>query len=245
VTTKLHQIVAIERSHNTIEERRLTEAYKTIQKDQLFNGIEKTYEPRDDQGDKLPSESTKVQQTTEGLLNDAATALTRLFDLRLTKDVANRVARADLVLDGVTLYPDVPVTFLLTLEQKLVDLRTFVVNLPVLDPSETWEHDSASGQWKSKPTMATRSKKVPRSFTKAEATDKFPAQVELYMEDVIVGDYTTYKFSGRTSKQRQDQLLDRIDKLTNAVRFAREEANRIEIEDFKIGDALLNYILRG
>ena len=243
--TKLNQIVATERTANTNAERDLTEAYHTVQKDQLFGGIEKSYKPRDDAGDKLPTESTKVQQTTEALLDAAANALIRLFDLRYTKDVANRVAKADLVVDGVTLQTDVPVTFLLTLEDKLTHLRTFVTHLPVLDPAETWEHDGASGVWKSKPIEATRTQKVPKTVEKAPATDKHPAQVELYMADVIVGDYTTYRFSGRTSKERQDHLLVQIDKLIRGAKFAREAANNIEIEELEIGKTLLDFILRG
>ena len=46
-----------------------------------------------------------------------------------------------------------------------------------------------------------RTKKVPRNHVKAEATEKHPAQVEVYYEDVAVGYWTTVKFSGALPAQ--------------------------------------------
>lgn len=68
-----------------------------------------------------------------------------------------------------------------------------------------------------------RTKKVPRNHVKAEATDKHPAQVDVYYEDVPVGYWTTVKFSGALPARRVNELLDRVEKLQQAVKFAREE----------------------
>lgn len=47
---------------------------------------------------------------------------------------------------------------------------------------------------------------VPRNHVKAEATDKHPAQVEVYHEDVPVGYWTTVKFSGALPARRVNEL---------------------------------------
>ena len=83
---------------------------------------------------------------------------------------------------------------------------------------------------------------MPRNHVKAEATDKHPAQVEVYYEDVTVGYWRTVKFSGALPGQRVNELLERVEKLQQAVKFAREEANNTEASDQKVGEKLLSYL---
>jgi len=93
--------------------------------------------------------------------------------------------------------------------------------------------------------QTTKTKKIPRNHVKAEATDKHPAQVEVYYEDVVVGYWRTVKFSGALPASRVKELLDRVDKLQQAVKFAREEANNSEVTDQHIGDRFFAYLLDG
>lgn len=242
--TLLNQIVAVEKGVKSDAERKLTDALHLAQRETLFGGIAKTYKKKDDDGDDLPPESTRVQQDVESIIEAVGRALTRLFDVTLTKDVANCEAKADVVIDGLDgpLLTDVPVTYLIFLEKRLVDLRTFVSKLPLLDPAEDWEWDGTAGAWANNPTGTTKSKKVMRAFETARATDKFQAQVVTYQEDVIVGYWTTTKFSGRIKQERQDQLLDRIKKLSEAVKMAREKANTAVIIDQNAGEAVFGYL---
>ena len=83
---------------------------------------------------------------------------------------------------------------------------------------------------------------MPRNHVKAEATEKHPAQVEVYYEDVAVGYWTTVKFSGALPAQRVNELLERVEKLQHAVKFAREEANGTEVTDQRVGDAVFGYL---
>ena len=87
-----------------------------------------------------------------------------------------------------------------------------------------------------------RTKKVPRNHVKAEATEKHPAQVEVYYEDVPIGYWTTVKFSGALPARRVNELLERVEKLQQAVKFAREEANGTEVTDQRVGDAVFGYL---
>jgi hypothetical protein len=243
--TQLNQIVAIENTAAKAAEDERTNAYHTLQKDAIFGGISRVYDPIDDDGDKLPPESVKVIANAESLLNDFATATTRFFDLRLTKEAANQIAEADLVVDGITIAKNVPVTYLIQLEKELVHVRTFVSKLPLLDPAENWHADGASGAFVTDEKQTHRTNKIPKAFVAYPATDKHPAQVQVFQEDVITGYWTTKKFSGRVSKQRQTELATRVNKLIEAVKLAREEANRLEVTDRKIGAALFGYVLNG
>ncbi|MGH2508231.1 MAG: hypothetical protein ACRDHZ_12630, partial [Ktedonobacteraceae bacterium] len=125
---------------------------------------------------------------------------------------------------------------------QLVDLHTFIKKLPILDASETWAFDQSADCWATEPMMTTKTKKVPRNHVKAEATEHHPAQVEVYYEDVTVGNWRTIKFSGSLPAKRVNELLARVEKLQEATKFAREEANSMETGDVKTGEAILGYL---
>ena len=241
--TRLNQIIAVEKGVKSRSYADLTEAHHTLQKSALLAGIARTYQPRDDDGEQYPPESTRVQVRADDVLRGTAATLTRLFDITATKDWANCQAKADVVVDGQTVLTGVPATYLLFLEKQLTDLHTFIAKLPVLDAAETWARDEAADCWATEPVQTTRTRKIPRNHVKAEATDKHPAQVEVYYEDVVVGNWRTVKFSGAMPASRIKSLLERVDKLARAVKFAREEANSLEITDQHLGERVFGYLL--
>jgi hypothetical protein len=240
--TKLNQIIAVEKGVKSKSFQELTEAHHNVQKASLLSGISRAYQPKDEEGEQLPPESTRVQIKAEEVLRQTAATLTRLFDVTATKDWANCTAKADVTVDGRTLAKDVPVSYLLFLEKQLTDLHTFVKKLPVLDAAESWVHDPSSDAWKTEPVKTIKTKKVPRNHVKAEATEKHPAQVEVYYEDIPVGYWTTVKFSGALPALRVNELLGRVEALQNAVKFAREEANGTVVTDQHVGEAVFGYL---
>ena len=242
MATKLSQIIAIEKGVKSKSYADLTQAHHDVQKQALLTGLSRTYQPKDEDGEQLPPEATRVQVKAEDVLRQIAGNLTRLFDVTATKDWANCAARADVVVDGRTLLRDVPVSYLLFLEKQLTDLHTFVKKLPVLDAAESWTFDPSSDWYRTEPVRTIRTKKVPRNHVKAEATEKHPAQVEVYYEDVAVGYWTQTKFSGALPAQRVNELVERVEKLTQAVKFAREEANTFEVTDQRVGEAVFGYL---
>lgn len=239
---KLNQIIAVEKNVKSRALQELTEAHHSLQKTALLSGIARTYRPKDEEGEQLPPESTKVQLKGEDVIRKTTETLVKLFDVVATKDWANCRAKADVVVDGQKLLSDVPATYLLFLEKQLVDLHTFIKKLPILDASETWLFDQSADCWATEPVMTTKTKKVPRNHVKAEATEHHPAQVEVYYEDVTVGNWRTIKFSGSLPAKRINELLTRVEKLQEAVKFAREEANGMETEEVKTGEAILSYL---
>lgn len=243
--TKLNQIIAVEKGVKNNAFETLTNAYQLLQKSALLGGIARSYTPKDDEGDRLPAESTKVQIRVDDVITSVETSLVRLFDLTLTKDLANSSAVADISVEGTVLATAVPVTTLLFLEKQLTDLSTFIRKLPVLDPAETWIHSDTADCYATPTTGSVRTKKVPKSFVRSEATPQHPAQVDLFHEDVIVGTWQTVKYSGALPTARVAEMSQRVAKLLTAVKFAREEANGTLVTDAKMGERIFSYILTG
>lgn len=241
-STRLAQIVAIVSGVKTRTEQALTRAYQTVQKPGPFNGIARTYRPRDDDGEVLPPESTPVQARVEDLIRETATAISRMLDVVATQEWANTTARADLVVDNIVIVENVPATYLMWLEKQVVHLRTFISRLPVLDVGENWAYDEDARAWSTDPIETTRTKKIPRNHVLAKATDRHPEQVQVYNEDVVVGYWRTVRFSGAMPAATVFELTGRVERLLDGVRQARERANMITVTDVDAGDRIMNFV---
>lgn len=240
--TKLNQVIAVIPSKKTKTTTTVTQIYHSVQKPALFEGISRTYSPKDEDGERLPSESKAVQVKVGDLIKEATSTWTEMFDVVATQDNANCSARANVVVDGKTILSSVPVTHLLFLEKQLNDVATFIGKLPTLDPADTWQYQEASDQYASVPAETTRTKKIPKAFVKAPATKEHPAQVEMFYEDLVAGYWKTVKFSGAIPAKTKNEYLERVRKLHEAVVKAREEANSLEVTNVSEGGAIFNYI---
>ncbi len=244
--TRLNQILAVRNSVNNDTRQSLTRRHRLLANKALLSGQARTYTPHDDDDFVHPSESTKVQVSAEAELRAIASELTRLFDINACLDWTNQLARADVVItsgaEPFVLLRDVPVTYLLFLEKQLVHIETLVRNLPLLDPAEQWQHDPATDGYKSDPVGSVKSKKVRRNHVLAPATDRHPAQVESFTEDVPIGKWSTIKYSGALPASRVNALLGRVLSLSQAVKFAREQANQTEVVDVRPGKAVFDFL---
>lgn len=241
---KLNQIVAVEKSVKSRVYGEITEMHKASQKAELFNGFVKNYRKKDEEGEDYPPERKKVTQNADALLSQAATLLTELFDVTATKDWGNCHAVADVVIDGETLIKDAPVPFLLFLEKQITDLHTFLEKIPTLDEADDWSRDENSGLFKTSPIATQRTKKVQRPVVLYEATKEHPAQTQMISEDVVVGYWDTVKHSGALPTPRKKQLVERVEKLSKAVKFAREQANGANADNQEIGRKVFDYLLK-
>lgn len=240
----LNQIIAIEKGIKGDAYSELTAINKIAQKPDSFYGIARAYEPLDDDGEKLPSESKRVQVTAVDLLGRAARSLTDLMRVTARKEWSNAVAKADVEVDGRVIVKDAPVTYLLFLEKQLNDLNTFVSNLPTLDTGTSWTRDPNSGLYRSSEVRTSRSKKLQKALVLYQATPEHPAQTQLVTEDILVGYWATVALSGAIPPTVKEALLSRIGKLRIAVKMAREKANSVdEVESPDVGEAVFQYVL--
>lgn len=239
---KLNQIIAIEKGVKSRVYGEVTDLHKSSQKPDLFHGFVKTYRKRDEEGEDYPPERKKVQLNADALLARVAELLTELFDVTASKDWANCHAVADIEVDGRVLVTGAPTPYLLFLEKQLSDLHTFVSKLPELDEADDWFKDENSGLFKTTAIPTHRTKKIQKPIVLYEATKEHPAQTQMITEDVIVGYWDTIKQSGAIPMPRKQQLLERVEKLAKAVKFAREQANSAEAPHQKIGRPIFDYL---
>jgi len=241
---RLNQVNALVTGQKGEAEKVVGEFYKVLQKPDLFEGMERTYKPLDEEtGEKLPAESQKVQFRVNQLMENSSKKWAEMWDLVFTQDVGNQSARADIVVDGRVVVPQVPVTSLLFLEKQINDVETFLSKLPTPDPAEDWVQDENTDLLKTKQTLSNRTKKIPRNHVKAEATQHHPAQVEVYSEDVHVGSWQKIRYSGSIPAKSKNNLLEKARKLKNAVKLAREEANMLDVKLVKIGEPIFKFLL--
>jgi hypothetical protein len=244
---KLNQLNAVEKGTKTRVYEAVTEAHKTLQKEALFNGIARTYRPKDDDptkptGEVLPPEEQKVTARAAQVIKETAAKWTELLDVSASRDWANCEAKADVVVDGQTLVKGAPVTYLLFLEKQLNDLHTFVKKLPTLPAAEVWEYNSNQDLYATKPVESARTKKITRPMVMYEATKEHPAQVKEVTEDVLCGYWSTIKYSGALPAAQVNEMLRRVETLQQAVKFAREAANEIEAKRVDVGRPVLDFI---
>lgn len=241
---KLNQIVAVVNGKKTEAEKALTEVHRKCTKPELFNGLHRTYRPLDEDGETFPDESKPVEYTTDQALEDSRNILTGLFDVIATQDYSNGAAVADVIVDDNAILENVPVTYLLFLEKQLTSLNTFIAKLPTLDVGENWTKDSNRDLYVGSQYDTHKTKKVLQHKVLYEATKEHPAQVEKWTEDTRVGTWINQKSSGSMPLVEKRVLLEKVKKLQDAVKFARETANSVEVAPVKVGDKVFNYLMK-
>ncbi len=246
-TKKLCQFIAIESAVKNRVTSELTEAHKELQRSELFNGHSRRYEPRNEDptspvGERLPEENKKVVGRAEAVVKLTIDRLVEHYDLAATRAFGNCVAKADVEVDGKVLLKDVPVSHLLFLEKRVDDLLTFIRKLPTLDPTENWEFNASQDLFATAPVHSVRTKKISRALVLYEATKEHPAQVKEITEDVQAGTWSTIKYSSAIPLQKRNEMLRRAEELQKAIKFAREKANSTEVDDKKVGRAVLDFV---
>lgn len=239
----LSQMIAVRKGLRGRTDSEITDHYHDLQRVALFAGLTRSYAPKDEEGDKLPAEYTKVQKDVSEVLQSIAAASTKMLDVLYTVDEGNTVARGEVIVDGHKLF-EAPTPFLLALQKELTHFRTIVSKVPVLDPATRWEEDqTGEARYRSVPEQTTRSRKVLKNHVKAKATDRHPEQVETFTVDEIVGTWTLTKFSSAWSAKERDAMLQRVNELIDAVRKAVEQANATPVKQKQIGESIYAYLL--
>lgn len=250
---QLHQVLAVEPDLQKKATMILEETLKVFKSENhLFNGSVKVYNPlsEDEKAASTADLRTETPCNTTAVrrLDYTAESLIPYWNAVLQKERTNQTAKADLVVDGKTLMTDVPATFLLGMEAKLKSLREVLVKIPTHDLSVTWipDTDMGEGFFKTKDFIVTnRTKKERKSKIIVPATDKQPAQVDQWTEDVKIGEYHETRRTGTMTPLNKSQILGRIDKLIVAVKEARQVANCADLLIDKTTEPLVNFILKG
>lgn len=240
---KLHQLLALLPTIKKNTSRAQTELDHMVQKAAAFKGLSRIYTPREEEGFVHPPESVLVQAFAVNALANFLKVSEELFTLSGTQDLTNCSAKADISIEGVVLASAVPVTHLLFLEKQLIDLKTFITALPILDSDKSWTFDENRGSFVTEPRSTVKTKKITKPVVLYEATKEHPAQVKEASEDIVEGTWTTIDLSGGLSRTQANKYLSNVDTLIKAVISAREEANSIVAQPLNIVKNLFDYVL--
>lgn len=199
--------------------------------------------------DKVDSQ-LNLQTTVRKELKWITEKLAKALDVGHQIDMANTTASSDVVLDnGATLLKSVPPTSLLRLEHRVTEVRDLVHVIGTLDPAKNFVEDPAEGEdvYRARDAERHLGEKQFRYIVMVPPTDKHPAQVKEFMEDVPVTVALTQEWSSLLTVSAKGDMLDRVEEVLRAIKTARARANEMEIDvrQNKIGDAVLGYIFSG
>jgi hypothetical protein len=239
---KLFQHIASEKELsgqvNVIEK----ETLKVFDGSSLFQGLTKTFVPLVEGLPILPGEQKEVVTTVGKRLRYHVGFAAKMFDYELVRDAANQKAKADLVIDGKVAAKDLPVTFLLSAETRMRAQREIFAKMPALDMSRKWEK-AGNELWKHGPNFINREEKKTEPVVMYHATKEHPAQIKEVVTSKVVARFDCTDFSGAVHPGLKAAILERMDKVIEALKAARLRANELEVEERAIGDTLFEYIL--
>jgi hypothetical protein len=239
---KLNQVIALVQGKKARANKALTDVHHGWKPDALM-GLSKTYKPLDEDGEKFPSEKKQVPLLLWEVIRKLRQNLIDYYDVVGTQESTNQMAVADIKVGGTILLAKVPVTVLLFFEKQVTDLLTFAKNLPVLPMDKAWVFDTTKNCFITEPEQTTKTQKRPEVIVKYQATKEHPAQTEMFSVDKTIGHWTTTYMSGCIPAQKREEIVERLEKLQDAVKSAREEANNIEVKSMvNYGGTLFDYI---
>lgn len=245
---KMHELLAAETDLEKVFKDVIKDTTVTLKDNvHLFVGAIRTTEWLDDSKDRpaVPPEYQEITTTVDEQLDIQKDVVIRYFDALLQKERTNQDAKADIVVDGKKIATDVPATFLLGLEKRLLKVMDVYANIPTLPPSVKWKIDKTKGPniWgRVHPEEVFSTEKVIKAQVLYEATKEHPAQVDKIQETVNVAIKKKEVWTGVFSPAHKKEKQERLNKLLIAVKEARQRANMTEVVKVTIGAELFKYI---
>lgn len=187
-------------------------------------------------------ESKDVELTVKDVIKDLFTSWFHFEDVQFQKNSMIQKASADLFI-GDKIIKKMPLTELIALEKRLIEIRKVVEQAPILDASYEWTKSIARNDvWIiSQPKITTKTERIQYPFVLYEATENHPAQIDVIGKDEIVGSYTTVSFSGTITGIQKKDLIKKIDDLIIEVKKSKIKATETSISDVQISVLLNDY----
>lgn len=244
---KLNTLLA-KADHGTSMFNRMIGDYSAFFKNKqgMFEGIKKTFKPRDGYAeDARYMGTTKVATTVEEKLewfeNNATPYLKDVFSIEATNSAG--APRVELIVDGIS-FGKLTALDLMRLKTILTgkQLEDMYTNIPVRSDSEVWlegtdeEYAGRSicqTEMLKGVTRTTESEEVilkDPNLDPAKLPANYNAKVTVKKKTVETGDYTLQKFTGAWTQRQRAELLQRRSKILAAVIEALKVVNDNEAQ---------------
>lgn len=248
MSTKLHQLLAVEEDRKRTAMAILNETHNTFKsKGEHFEGKKRVYKKTNEDGIDYETERKSIITTVADRLNYTFKHWRNYTNVVLQREETNsaNVAKAEVTI-GETSFGEFGATSLLAMEKNLAQVIDVLRVIPTLDPSIEWEANSdLSDQYTSiYPEITAKTSKKQQPLVLYEATKEHPAQVQMAQYDIVIGTWTTTRFSGKISSGEKAQMLGRAEELLIAIKKARTKANECGIVPVK-SDKFFNFITKG
>lgn len=249
--TKLHAVLAAEKTVLSAEQLLFAETESKLGKEQFFSGHLKTLSLIEDNTSKTQLEAAgrdvkALPTTVLETLNYYLVRWAGAEDLLFQKNLTNTIALADIEFGGQVLIKNVPVDEIMGLESRLTKLRTLFQRIPTLEASKKWEPrpTEREGMWQAvEPEITIKTENVIKPVVLYEATDKHPAQVKEISSNVTVGTFTKLVQSGAVTSRAKADSLAIIDNLIAEVKKARTRANEVNVKNEVLGQTIVDLIM--
>lgn len=243
--SKLHELLAVEPDlrtqtescrkdlQNTFDKKTAHFSKKLVTFKSLLEGV----------ADKIELKA-EMQTTVAKELSWIAEKFEKAINAGHHIDVANTLAKADIILDdGTVLLSSIPATSLLRMEHRVLELRELIHAIPTLDPAKGFEFES-EGVWKAREESRIRTEKHFKPIVMVPPTKEHPAQVKELMVDEPVGTILTQEWSSLVTVSAKGDMLDRVEELLRAIKQAKARANEIDLDvkHNKIGKPVLEFL---
>lgn len=249
MSTKLHELLAVESNLEGQAGKTRAELMKTFtDKRHLFSEKRVTYKPLEEHAEPVVEQQSDIQSTVAEEVEWLSKILAKSWDAGHQIDMANTLAKADVVDEdtGSVILVDVPATSLLQLEKRVKEMHELIVSIPTLDPAKGFvqDPDKKAGIFKAREVLKFRTQKKFVPLVLAAATKEHPAQVKEGYEDKPVGTIQELEWSSLITPAMKADLLDRCDRLARAIKKARAKANEqeVDVHKEKVGKKLLDYV---
>jgi hypothetical protein len=245
MSPKLHQLLAVEKDIKGQATLKKVQIIDTFTRPELFEGFQRKYQSILDEGDdQLPGEVKNIQGIVNNLLQDYMSNQCQLVDLIFQKELSNLNAKADLKLSDSLVFENLPVQFLVQLENLFKDILITFKKLPMLDPAEKWEEDKTRNNiYMTAEKKTIRTKKIQQPIVLHEGDAHHPPQTQLISIDKTTGHWVTTKFSGAITPSEKERLVSNCMTVLLKIKRAKSSANDIPIVKKEIGRSILEYVL--
>ena len=246
---KLAALVGHVKSSAEATNRVTSDLYKLLDKPDKFSGLSRTYEPTQEEGERLPAETKAVEATVDLVLAKVVAAYREHTRLMITRDIANQGTTAALRVDGRDLTPPLPSTSIIAIEKILRDMLAVAKRIPTRDPQKSFTSSqliAISGEavevGLTEPILSDKMVTREEPTVIVPATDKHPAQTAIRKVQEKVGVWTTRHLTGAWTEPQKALLIKRLETLVDACTTALTECNQVQIDKVYDLDELFKFI---